>query len=92
MVHECARAVRIPVVAAGGASSADDVLEFLVAGASAVQVGTWSFVEPAAIARIVGELPGLLGQAGVARARDLVGSLAAPASARFEGAEAAIER
>lgn len=92
MVLECARAVKIPVVAAGGARCADDVLEFLVAGATAVQIGTWSFVDPTAIGTIVDELPALLAAARVARARDLIGSLKGPRAVKFEGAEAAVER
>jgi len=92
MVLECSRAVKVPIVAAGGVRSAADVAEFLVAGATAVQVGTWTFVDPTAIGTIVDELPSLLAGAGVARARDLIGSLRSPAAARFEGAEATLER
>jgi dihydroorotate dehydrogenase (NAD+) catalytic subunit len=92
MVTECWRAVKIPILAAGGARSAEDVLEFLVAGATAVQIGTWNFVDPTAIGRIVDELPGLLASAKVASARSLTGTLAAPAPLKFEGVEAAIER
>jgi dihydroorotate dehydrogenase (NAD+) catalytic subunit len=92
MVLECSRAVRIPIVASGGVCGPEDVLEYLVAGATAVQVGTWSFVDPTAIGTIVDALPRLLAEAGVARARDLVGTLRSAAPARFEGAEAALER
>jgi dihydroorotate dehydrogenase (NAD+) catalytic subunit len=92
MVIECARSVKIPVVAVGGARTAEDVLEFLVAGARAVQIGTWNFVDPAGIGQIVDALPGLLKSAGVARASDLIGSLRAPSPVVFEGVEAAVER
>ncbi|MBI3817797.1 MAG: dihydroorotate dehydrogenase [Planctomycetes bacterium] len=92
MVVECSRSVRIPIVAAGGARSADDVLEFLVAGASAVQIGTWNFVDPAAIGVIVNELPRLLRDSKIADIADLIGSLRAPTPVKFEGVEASLER
>ena len=52
LAHQAARAVQIPVIGIGGVMSADDALEFLVAGCSAVQVGTATFVNPQAIAEI----------------------------------------
>ncbi len=64
----------VPVLGIGGASTAGDVLEFMVAGASAVQVGTASFADPQAATRILEALPGLLSGAGVRRIADLVGS------------------
>lgn len=64
MVYECARSVRIPVIGVGGVRSAQDVLEFVCAGASAVQVGTAQFTDPALMVRIVGELRTLLAAAG----------------------------
>src|SRR5205085_10499634 len=52
LAHQAARAVRIPVIGVGGIVSAEDALEFLVAGCSAVKVGTANFAEPRAIARV----------------------------------------
>jgi dihydroorotate dehydrogenase (NAD+) catalytic subunit len=52
LAHQAARAVRIPVIGVGGVMNAEDALEFLVAGCSAVQVGTATFVNPVAIAEI----------------------------------------
>ncbi|HET6203414.1 MAG TPA: dihydroorotate dehydrogenase [Planctomycetota bacterium] len=75
MVYECARAVSIPVVGCGGIASAEDVCEFLAAGATAVQVGTWNYVDPTAACRIARELPGLLRSAGIRDVRELVGSV-----------------
>ena len=72
---ECARSVRIPVIGSGGVASADDVLEYLVAGASAVQVGTSSFADPALPGRIVADLARALDAQGIARVRDLVGTI-----------------
>jgi dihydroorotate dehydrogenase (NAD+) catalytic subunit len=52
LAHQAARAVRIPVVGVGGIMRAEDALEFLIAGCTAVQVGTATFVNPRAIAEI----------------------------------------
>lgn len=56
MVWESFQATTIPIIASGGASSADDVLDFVVAGATAVQIGTASFRRPDAISRMAAEL------------------------------------
>jgi dihydroorotate dehydrogenase (NAD+) catalytic subunit len=74
-VWQTARAVKIPVIAIGGISTADDVLEFMVAGASAVQIGTILFVEPDAGQTIHAGLKQRLINAGVGRIRELVGTL-----------------
>jgi dihydroorotate dehydrogenase (NAD+) catalytic subunit len=75
MVWQAAQAVSIPVVGCGGIGTAADVVEFLVAGASAVQIGTATFARPFAMAEIVRELPVLAGELGVTRLTDLVGTL-----------------
>jgi dihydroorotate dehydrogenase (NAD+) catalytic subunit len=78
MVWEIASALpKVPVVGIGGISTVDDALEFVVAGASAVQVGTASFVNASAAADIVAQLEGKLAQAGVAKLADLVGTIGA---------------
>ncbi len=88
MVWEiCSALPRTPVMAIGGVSTADDALEFMVAGASAVQVGTANFVNPETATRILDELPGKLAQAGVSRIRDLVGTCTVKAGAKAAGAE-----
>lgn len=56
MVYELARSVKLPILGVGGVRSADDVLDFVCAGASAVQVGTSMFTDPGLMVRIVGEL------------------------------------
>jgi len=80
MVHEVARAVRVPVIGVGGIASAEDVLQFLVAGASAVQIGTANFVDPASMTRILADLRQQLDAAHTTVA-ELVGSLVRPATA-----------
>ena len=67
----------LPVIAGGGIGTLDDVMEFLVAGASAVQVGTANFYDPGLSARLVDELPGALGVLGAGSVREIVGTLRA---------------
>jgi dihydroorotate dehydrogenase (NAD+) catalytic subunit len=76
MVHALARAVRIPVVGLGGIRTGEDAAEFLIAGASAVQVGTASFYDPRAPERIGRDLARWCRRHGVAAARELIGTLA----------------
>ena len=64
MVHEVASAVQVPVLGVGGIASATDVLEFVVAGASAVQIGTANFADPACMIGILDELTTLVEEAG----------------------------
>ena len=75
MVHECRRAVKIPVIGMGGIASARDVLEFLIAGASAVQVGTANFVDPFIWGKLLIGLAEYMTRHGVARVGDLVDTL-----------------
>jgi dihydroorotate dehydrogenase (NAD+) catalytic subunit len=75
LVRQAAAAVDIPVVGCGGIASAADVAEYLVAGATAVQVGTATFTRPHAMSEIVRELGVLCTDLGVRRVADLVGTL-----------------
>jgi len=75
MVHQAARAVKIPVIGIGGIATGDDAAEFLLAGASLVEVGTANFWDPAAPVRIAGELEALLPGLGVTHPSELVGKL-----------------
>lgn len=74
-VWQAANAVDIPVIGIGGASNADDVLEFMVAGASAVQLGTILFIEPDAGQTILRGIKDRLLDAGIDDIRDIVGTL-----------------
>jgi dihydroorotate dehydrogenase (NAD+) catalytic subunit len=78
MVYEAAQAVRIPVVGMGGIASGEDAAEFLIAGASAVEVGTANFVDPRAAERVAGELDRVLQRLQVGAVQDLVGTLRLP--------------
>ena len=75
MVHDTVRAVRIPVIGIGGIASGDDALEFLLVGARAVQVGTATFVDPRATARIAGELAAALAARGIDDVNAWIGTL-----------------
>ncbi len=77
MVWEIARQVTVPVIGIGGIQTVDDVMEFLVAGASAVQLGTVNFYDPTASVRIVDQLPAALAELGAESVREVVGSLRA---------------
>jgi dihydroorotate dehydrogenase (NAD+) catalytic subunit len=75
MVWHVAQKVPVPIIGIGGIATLDDVMEFLVAGASAVQLGTVNFYDPTASVRIVEALPGALGQLGAGSVREVVGTL-----------------
>jgi dihydroorotate dehydrogenase (NAD+) catalytic subunit len=75
MVWQVARIIKIPVIGIGGIATVDDVMEFLVAGASAVQLGTVNFYDPRASMRILDQLPGALDQLGASKIGDVVGTL-----------------
>jgi dihydroorotate dehydrogenase (NAD+) catalytic subunit len=75
MVYDAAHAVSIPVIGMGGISTAAEVVEFMLAGATAVEIGTASYWDPRATEKIVDELKRWCGDRGVTRLRDLVGGL-----------------
>jgi dihydroorotate dehydrogenase (NAD+) catalytic subunit len=75
MVYDAAHAVEIPVIGMGGISTAADVVEFMLAGATAVEIGTASYWDPCATEKIVDELKRWCGDRGITRLADLVGGL-----------------
>src|SRR6185436_18567409 len=74
-VYQAARAVETPIIGIGGIATIDDVMEFLVAGASAVQLGTVNFYNTKASMEVLDALPGALESAGVKCVADIVGTL-----------------
>src|SRR6478752_8235609 len=74
-VYQAAQAVKTPLIGIGGIATIDDVMEFFVAGASAVQVGTANYYDPTVTMKLVDALPGALREAGVSRVSELVGTL-----------------
>jgi dihydroorotate dehydrogenase (NAD+) catalytic subunit len=75
MVYECRNAVRIPIIGMGGIASARDALEFMVAGATAVQVGTVNFVDPFIWTKILNGMTDYLERHKIVHVSDVVGSL-----------------
>jgi dihydroorotate dehydrogenase (NAD+) catalytic subunit len=75
-VYQAALAVETPIIGIGGIATIDDVMEFFVAGATAVQLGTVNFYNPRASMEVLDALPGALAAAGAACVADVVGTLA----------------
>jgi dihydroorotate dehydrogenase (NAD+) catalytic subunit len=78
MVYQAAEAVKIPVIGLGGIASGEDAAEFLVAGASAVEVGTATFWDPGSPVRVARELGRFLRDEGIRNVREMVGTLEWP--------------
>ena len=74
-VFQCARAIRIPVIGCGGIFTSDDAVEYMLAGASAVQVGTATFVQPAAMTTIIEGLEAFCMHREIARVSELTGGV-----------------
>jgi dihydroorotate dehydrogenase (NAD+) catalytic subunit len=75
MVYECRQAVKIPIIGMGGIADARDVLEFMIAGATAVQVGTANFVDPLIWPKLIDGLRDYMGRHRIERIGSLVGTL-----------------
>ena len=75
LVWQVARSARVPIIGIGGIATIDDVMDFLIAGASAVQLGTVNFYDPTVSMRIVEQLPEALQQIGANRVGEIVGTL-----------------
>jgi dihydroorotate dehydrogenase (NAD+) catalytic subunit len=78
MVYEAAKAVSIPILGMGGIVTAEDAVEFLLAGATAVEVGTASYADPCAVERLVKGLEGWCRSHNVERVASLTGGLTIP--------------
>ena len=78
MVYECHQAVKLPIIGMGGIATVEDALEFIIAGASAVQVGTANFVDPFIWKTLTDGLDLYMTRHNIARVRDLVGTLQVP--------------
>jgi dihydroorotate dehydrogenase (NAD+) catalytic subunit len=75
MVYECRRAVKIPIIGMGGIATASDALEFIIAGATAVQVGTANFVDPFIWRKLLTGIEQYMERHEIARIADLVGTI-----------------
>ena len=75
MVYQVAQAVRIPVVGMGGVRSAEDVIEMMLAGATAVEVGAANLVNPTACRDIICDLPQAMEKYGIDRLEEIIGGV-----------------
>jgi dihydroorotate dehydrogenase (NAD+) catalytic subunit len=75
MVYECRRVVKIPILGMGGIATAEDVLEFMIAGANAVQVGTMNFVDPFIWSKLLDGIREYMTRHGIVRLQDIVGTV-----------------
>ncbi|HVQ40616.1 MAG TPA: dihydroorotate dehydrogenase [Vicinamibacterales bacterium] len=81
MVWECRQAVKLPILGMGGIATIEDALEFIIAGAAAVQVGTANFVDPLLWQPLVQGLEAYMARHNISRVSDLVGTLSIPQKA-----------
>ncbi len=81
MVWECRNAVKLPIIGMGGIATAADALEFIIAGANAVQVGTQNFVDPLIWTKVIDGIDDYLTRHRISRVADLVGSVQRPVKA-----------
>jgi dihydroorotate dehydrogenase (NAD+) catalytic subunit len=75
MVYECRQAVKLPIIGMGGIATAEDVLEFMLAGATAVQVGTANFVDPFIWTKLLDDLRSYMQRHSLQRLADLTGAI-----------------
>src|SRR6187455_3085850 len=75
MVYECRQAVKLPIIGMGGIATAEDVLEFMIAGATAVQVGTANFVDPFIWPKLLDGLRDYMPRHQIAKISDIVGTV-----------------
>ena len=73
MVYQVYEAVKIPIVGGGGISSAEDVIEMMLAGASAVEIGAANLVDPMACPKIIEDLPRVMEKYGIKNLKDIIG-------------------
>ena len=78
MVWQTAQVVKVPIIGMGGIASATDAIEFLLAGASAVEVGTYNFVDPSVTTQIVDGIEDYMHRHGFTDVQDLIGALQIP--------------
>ena len=75
MVYQCARSISIPIIASGGIETAEHVIEFMLAGATAVQVGTASFIHPVAMVRVIDGLIEYCERHEISHVAELIGAM-----------------
>jgi len=81
MVYQCAQAVKLPIIGCGGIFDINDAVEYMLAGATAIQVGTANFIHPARMIEIIDAYPVFLRRHGLERVTDLTGAMHASQAA-----------
>lgn len=81
MVWQTAQAIKLPIIGMGGIATTSDAIEFLLAGASAIEVGTYNFVDPTVTVKIVDGIEDYMRRHGFSSVNDLVGALQLPSKA-----------
>ncbi len=82
MVYECRQTVGIPILGMGGIGNATDAIEFMIAGANAVQIGTANFVDPFIWSKVLDGMCGYMERHGISRLSDIVGTVHGPTLSR----------
>ena len=75
MVYQAAQAVKIPIIGVGGIMTGEDALEFMIAGASAVQIGTANFLDPTATIRIIDEIEAYCRQHNISSIQEIIATI-----------------
>ncbi|MDE0765359.1 MAG: dihydroorotate dehydrogenase [Amylibacter sp.] len=75
MAYQCAKSVSIPIIGCGGISTVEDIIEYLIAGATAIQVGTATFINPNAMVTLLADLENFLQKQNIQNISDLIGSV-----------------
>ena len=78
MVNQVAQACRVPIIGCGGVSRAEDVIEMMMAGATAVEIGAANLVNPTVCKEMIGELPRLMDELGIERLEEIIGIATPP--------------
>src|SRR4030095_4450085 len=75
MVWECYRTIKIPIIGMGGITNAEDVIEFMLAGATAVQIGTINFADPFVWSKVLDGLRDYMQRHSISRISDVIGAV-----------------
>ena len=84
-MHQISRAVSTPIIGIGGIATIDDVMEFIVTGATAVQIGTANFYNPTVTMQLLDALPAAVNQLGAKSVSEIVGTLQTDLQSRTTG-------
>ena len=75
MVNQVSKVTQLPIIGCGGISRAEDVVEMMMAGATAVEVGAANLVDPAVCSKIINHLPSLMQELGISSLKEIIGAV-----------------